>query len=156
MVLAKQIPFRSICEHHRSPFTGVAHVGYLPGNRILGLSKLARLVETFAAAPQMQERLNRQIAEWLNENLEPRGVGLALEAEHTCMTHRGVQAYGTRLMTSVLLGQLRDERRRGPNFRPDWYRPHLTPNPTTARMSFPRRPRVAAAVRGPRGVRGSN
>jgi GTP cyclohydrolase IA len=76
MVLAKQIPFRSICEHHMLPFTGIAHVGYLPGNRILGLSKLARLVEHFAATPQMQERLTQQIAEWLNGNLELRGVGV--------------------------------------------------------------------------------
>jgi GTP cyclohydrolase I len=109
MVLAKQIPFRSVCEHHMLPFTGIAYVGYLPGDRILGLSKLARLVEHFAAAPQMQERLTQQIAEWLNENLKPRGVGVVLESEHTCMTLRGVQAHGTRMMTSALLGQLRDE-----------------------------------------------
>ena len=109
MVLAKQIPFRSVCEHHMLPFTGIAYVGYLPGDRILGLSKLARLVEHFAAAPQMQERLTQQIAEWLNENLKPRGVGVVLEAEHSCMTLRGVQAHGTHLMTSALLGHVRDE-----------------------------------------------
>jgi len=91
MVLAKEIPFTSVCEHHMLVFTGVAYLGYLPGDRILGLSKLARLVEHFAAAPQMQERLTKQIAEWLNEHLEPRGVGVVLEAEHTCMTLRGVQ-----------------------------------------------------------------
>jgi GTP cyclohydrolase I len=91
------------------PFTGIAYVGYLPGDRILGLSKLARLVEHFAAAPQMQERLTQQVAEWLNENLKPRGVGVVVEAEHTCMTLRGVQAHGTRLMTSALLGRLRDD-----------------------------------------------
>lgn len=73
------------------------------------MSKLARLVEHFAAAPQMQGRLTQQIAEWLNQNLKPRGVGVVLEAEHTCMTLRGVQAHGARLMTSALLGQLRDE-----------------------------------------------
>jgi GTP cyclohydrolase I len=109
MVLAKQIPFRSVCEHHILPFIGVGYVGYLPGERILGLSKLARLVEHFAAAPQMQERLTQQIAVWLNENLKPRGVGVVLEAEHTCMTLRGVQAHDGRVMTSALLGQLRDE-----------------------------------------------
>jgi GTP cyclohydrolase IA len=90
MVLAKKIPFTSVCEHHMLPFTGVAYVGYLPGDRILGLSKLARLVEHFAAAPQMQERLTQLIAGWLAENLKPRGVGVVLEAEHTCMTLRGV------------------------------------------------------------------
>ena len=84
MVLAKQMPFTSVCAHHMLPFTGVAYLGYLRGDRILGLSKLARLVEHFAAAPQMQERLTKQIAEWLNEQLEPRGVGVVLEAEHTC------------------------------------------------------------------------
>jgi GTP cyclohydrolase IA len=109
MVLAKQIPFRSVCEHHMLPFTGVAYLGYLPGERILGLSKLARLVEHFAAAPQMQERLTKEIAEWLNKNLTPRGVGVVLEAEHTCMTLRGVQAQGTRMVTSELLGVLRDD-----------------------------------------------
>lgn len=109
MVLAKQIPFTSVCEHHMLPFTGIAYVGYLPGDRILGLSKLARLVEHFAAAPQMQERLTQQIAEWLNESLKPRGVGVVLEAEHTCMTLRGVQAHGTRMLTSELLGVLRDD-----------------------------------------------
>ena len=80
MVLAKQIPFTSVCEHHMLPFTGVAYLGYLPADRILGLSKLARLVEHFAAAPKMQERLTKQIAGWLDENLKPRGVGVVLEA----------------------------------------------------------------------------
>jgi GTP cyclohydrolase I len=109
MVLAKQIPFTSVCEHHMLPFTGVAYLGYLPADRILGLSKLARLVEHFAAAPQMQERLTKQIAGWLDENLHPRGVGVVLEAEHTCMTLRGVQAHGTRMVTSELLGVLRED-----------------------------------------------
>jgi GTP cyclohydrolase IA len=109
MVLAREIPFRSVCEHHMLPFTGVARLGYLPADRILGLSKLARLVEHYAAAPQMQERLTQQIAAWLDEHLKPRGVGVVLDAEHTCMTLRGVQAQGTRMMTSALLGELRDE-----------------------------------------------
>jgi GTP cyclohydrolase I len=109
MVLAKQIPFTSVCEHHMLPFTGVAYLGYLPGDRILGLSKLARLVEHFAAAPQMQERLTKQIAEWLNEHLQPGGVGVVLQAEHTSMTLRGVQAHDARMITSELLGALRDD-----------------------------------------------
>ena len=91
------------------PFTGVAYLGYLPAERILGLSKLARLVEHFAAAPQMQERLTQLIAGWLNDNLKPRGVGVVLEAEHTCMTLRGVQAHDARMVTSELLGALRDD-----------------------------------------------
>lgn len=109
IVLAKQIPFTSVCEHHMLPFTGVAYLGYLLGDRILGLSKLARLVEHFAAAPQMQERLTKQIAEWLNEHLQAGGVGVVLQAEHTCMTLRGVQAHDARMVTSELLGALRDD-----------------------------------------------
>src|SRR5256885_2292677 len=84
LVLARRIPFRSICEHHLLPFVGVAHVGYLPGDRILGLSKLARVVEHFAGRPQVQERLTKQVADWLHTTLEPLGVGVVLEAEHTC------------------------------------------------------------------------
>jgi GTP cyclohydrolase I len=111
LVLARDIPFRSVCEHHLLPFTGVAHVGYLPGQRILGLSKLARIVEHFAARPQVQERLTKQVADWLNENLLPRGAGVVIEAEHTCMTLRGVQAAGSRTVTSTLLGTLREDPR---------------------------------------------
>jgi GTP cyclohydrolase I len=108
LVLAKSIPLRSVCEHHLLPFTGVAHVGYLPGARILGLSKLARLVEHFASRPQVQERLTQQIANWLHAELHPRGVGVVLQAEHTCMTLRGVQAAGSRTVTSALHGVLRE------------------------------------------------
>jgi GTP cyclohydrolase I len=108
LVLARAIPLRSVCEHHLLPFAGVAHVGYLPGDRILGLSKLARLVEHFAARPQVQERLTQQIADWLNRELDAQGVGVVLDAEHTCMTLRGVQAVGTRTVTSALRGLLRD------------------------------------------------
>lgn len=107
LVLARAIPLRSVCEHHLLPFTGVAHVGYLPGERILGLSKLARLVEHFARRPQVQERLTKQIADWLDEHLHPKGVGVVIEAEHTCMTLRGVQATGSTTVTSTLLGALR-------------------------------------------------
>jgi GTP cyclohydrolase IA len=109
LVLARAIPVRSVCEHHLLPFTGVAHVGYLPGQRILGLSKLARIVEHFARRPQVQERLTKQIADCLCEHLRPRGAGVVIEAEHTCMTIRGVQAAGSRTVTSALLGTLRDD-----------------------------------------------
>ncbi|MBP2331076.1 GTP cyclohydrolase I [Kibdelosporangium banguiense] len=107
LVLARSIPVRSVCEHHLLPFTGVAHVGYLPAERILGLSKLARVVEHFACRPQVQERLTKQVADWLNDQLHPRGVGVVIEAEHTCMTLRGVQAAGSSTVTSTLLGTLR-------------------------------------------------
>src|SRR6476620_157758 len=90
LVVARSIPFHSLCEHHLLPFVGVAHVGYLPGERIIGLSKLARVVEKFARALQVQERLTKQIGDWLHEHLEPKGVGVVLEAEHLCMSLRGV------------------------------------------------------------------
>jgi GTP cyclohydrolase I len=111
LVLARSIPMRSVCEHHLLPFVGRAHVGYLPGERILGLSKLARAVEHFASRPQVQERLTKQIASWLDEQLRPKGVGVVIEAEHTCMTLRGVQATGSSTVTSALLGTLRSDAR---------------------------------------------
>jgi GTP cyclohydrolase I len=111
LVVARNIPLRSVCEHHLLPFTGVAHVGYLPGERILGLSKLARVVVHFASRPQVQERLTKQIAGWLDEQLSPKGVGVILEAEHTCMTLRGVQSAGSTTVTSALLGTLRADSR---------------------------------------------
>jgi GTP cyclohydrolase IA len=111
LVLARAIPIRSVCEHHLLPFVGTAHVGYLPGERILGLSKLARVVELFAHGPQVQERLTKQIADWLHTHLQPQGVGVVIEAEHLCMTLRGVHAAGTRTITSTLLGALRDDAR---------------------------------------------
>jgi GTP cyclohydrolase IA len=111
LVLARAIPFRTVCEHHLLPFAGVAHVGYLPGERIVGLSKLARVVGHFAARPQVQERLTRQIADHLAANLRPRGVGVVLDAEHTCMTLRGVRAIGATTLTSALLGSLRTDSR---------------------------------------------
>ncbi len=111
LVLARSIPLRSVCEHHLLPFLGVAHVGYLPGERILGLSKLARVVGHFASRPQVQERLTIQVAGWLEEHLAPRGVGVVIEAEHTCMTMRGVQASGASTVTSTLLGLLREDGR---------------------------------------------
>jgi GTP cyclohydrolase I len=111
LVLALAIPVRSVCEHHLLPFTGIAHVGYLPGQRILGLSKLARIVEHFARRPQLQERLTKQVADWLYTHLRPQGAGVVIVAEHTCMTLRGVQAAGSRTVTSTLLGTLREDPR---------------------------------------------
>ncbi len=111
LVLARDIPFHSLCRHHMLPFHGVAHVGYLPGDRILGLSKLARVVELFARGLQVQERLTKQVADWLHEHLDPKGVGVVLEAEHLCMSMRGVQASGSRTVTSALHGLLREDPR---------------------------------------------
>jgi GTP cyclohydrolase I len=111
LVVARDIPFTSICEHHLLPFVGTASVGYLPGARILGLSKLARVVELFGRRPQVQERMTKQIATWLDQHLRPRGVGVVLRAEHTCMTLRGVQAKGASTVTSALIGSLRDDPR---------------------------------------------
>jgi GTP cyclohydrolase IA len=111
LILARSIPFHSVCMHHLLPFHGVAHVGYLPGERIIGLSKLARVVERFARDLQIQERLTMQVADWLQDELAPRGAGVVLEAEHMCMSLRGVQAPGTRTVTSALRGLLRDDAR---------------------------------------------
>jgi GTP cyclohydrolase I len=111
LVIARDIPFRTVCEHHLLPFSGVAQVGYLPGERILGLSKLARLVEFFGARPQTQERLTKQVADYLFECLQPLGAGVVLEAEHSCMTLRGVRAVGATTVTSTLLGSLREDAR---------------------------------------------
>ncbi len=111
LVLARDIPFHSLCMHHVLPFQGVAHVAYLPGERIIGLSKLARVVESFSRDLQVQERLTLQVADWLEEALEPRGVGVVLEAEHSCMALRGVRKPGSRTVTSALRGCLRDDAR---------------------------------------------
>jgi GTP cyclohydrolase I len=111
LVLVGPIPFHSLCAHHLLPFHGVAHVGYLPGPRILVLSKLARVVDLFARDLQVQERLTTQIAGWLQRQLEPKGVGVVLEAEHLCMSLRGVQKFGARTVTSALHGLIRDDAR---------------------------------------------
>ncbi|GCE75727.1 GTP cyclohydrolase I FolE [Cellulomonas biazotea] len=108
LVVVRSIPVQSLCEHHLLPFVGVAHVGYLPDGRILGLSKLARVVEMFARRPQVQERLTRQVADWLDAELAPRGVGVVVEAEHLCMALRGVRAVGAVTTTSALSGLVRD------------------------------------------------
>lgn len=110
LVLVKDIELWSMCEHHLVPFTGVAHVGYIPRSDgyVTGLSKLARLVDVFSRRPQVQERLTTQIADALIEVLEPRGVIVVIEAEHLCMTMRGVRKAGARTVTSAVRGQLRD------------------------------------------------
>ena len=106
LVMVRAIPFHSLCMHHLLPFHGVAHVGYLPGERIIGLSKLARVVELFARDLQVQEGLTKQIAGWLQAELEPKGVGVVLEAEHLCMSLRGVQKDGATTVTSALRGEI--------------------------------------------------
>jgi GTP cyclohydrolase IA len=108
MVFVRSIPFNSLCEHHLLPFFGVAHVAYLPGHRILGLSKIARVVELHSRRVQVQERMTAQIATWLWESLEPKGVGVVVSGVHTCMTLRGVRATGTTTVTSSLRGAFRE------------------------------------------------
>jgi GTP cyclohydrolase I len=111
LVVARSIPVRSLCAHHVLPFVGVAHVAYLPGDRIIGLSKLARVVDMFARGLQIQERLTVQVGDWITEHLQPKGVGVVIEAEHLCMTLRGVGARGARTVTSSLHGLVRDDPR---------------------------------------------
>jgi GTP cyclohydrolase I len=109
LIVARAIPFHSLCMHHLLPFHGIAHIGYLPAERIIGLSKLGRVVELFARDLQIQERLTTQIADWLQAELEPKGVGVVLEAEHLCMSLRGVQKLGAKTVTSALHGLVRDD-----------------------------------------------
>jgi GTP cyclohydrolase I len=109
LVVARAIPFHSLCMHHLLPFHGVAHVGYLPDERIIGLSKLGRVVDLFARDLQIQERLTTQVAGWLQRELRPKGVGVVLEAEHMCMSLRGVQKFGATTITSSLHGAVRDD-----------------------------------------------
>ncbi len=111
LVLLRDVPFHSLCMHHLLPFHGVAHVAYLPGERIIGLSKLARIVEHFSRDLQVQERLTVQVADWLQDELRPRGVGVVLQAEHTCMTMRGVRKPGSKTVTSAVHGRLREDPR---------------------------------------------
>jgi GTP cyclohydrolase I len=111
LVVARSIPFHSLCMHHLLPFHGVAHVGYLPDERIVGLSKIGRVVEYFSRDLQLQERLTTQIAGWLRDELQPKGVGVVLEAEHLCMSLRGVQKLGAKTVTSALHGLVREDAR---------------------------------------------
>jgi GTP cyclohydrolase I len=111
LVVVRDIPFQSLCMHHLLPFHGVAHVAYLPAERIIGLSKLARVVEHFARDLQVQERLTKQVAGCIQDELQPKGVGVVLEAEHLCMSLRGVQKAGARTVTSALHGLVRDDPR---------------------------------------------
>ena len=111
LVIVGAIPFQSLCAHHLLPFQGKAHVAYLPGERLVGLSKLARVVELYSRHLQLQERLTTQVADWLEEHLQPRGVGVVLEAEHLCMSLRGVQTAGSHTVTSALRGVVKDDAR---------------------------------------------
>lgn len=108
-VLLKNIDFVSMCEHHMLPFTGTAHVGYLPGDKVVGLSKLARLVHCFARRLQIQEQMTKQIADALTDHLHPRGVGVVIRAHHSCMSCRGVKQANAEMVTSVVLGGVRDD-----------------------------------------------
>lgn len=107
MVILRNIPFYSMCEHHFLPFHGEAHVGYVPDGRVVGISKLARVVEGFARRPQIQEQLTSQVAEAIMETLKPDGVAVVIEAEHLCMTMRGVKKPGSRMVTSAMRGEFR-------------------------------------------------
>ncbi len=111
LIVARSIPFHSLCMHHLLPFHGTAHISYLPNERIIGLSKLGRVVEYFSRDLQIQERLTTQVADWLEDELEPKGVGVVLEAEHLCMSLRGVQKHGAKTVTSALRGLVREDPR---------------------------------------------
>lgn len=111
IVLLKDIPFFSMCEHHLLPFMGKAHVGYLPRGKVIGVSKLARIVESYAKRPQVQERLTTEIAEFLMQEVDAQGAAVVIEATHTCMTIRGVKKPGSMMVTSAMLGRFRSDAR---------------------------------------------
>lgn len=112
MVTVRDIPLYSMCEHHLLPFTGCAHIAYIPKDgRVIGLSKLARIVDHFARRPQLQERLTSQIADFIEEELQPMGVAVIIEAEHLCMTMRGARAAGAKTQTSALRGCIKKDAR---------------------------------------------
>lgn len=110
MVIEKDITFYSTCEHHLLPFYGKAHIGYIPNGKVAGLSKLARTVDVFARRPQIQEKMTKQIAQALDENLKPQGVIVMLEAEHTCMTMRGIKKPGSKTVTLTATGVFEEDR----------------------------------------------
>jgi GTP cyclohydrolase I len=109
MVILRDIPFESCCEHHMAAIQGVVHVGYLPGGRVVGISKLSRVVDAFARRLQVQERLTAQIADTIDEVLKPRGVGVIVKGTHACMSSRGVRKHGVSMVTSRMLGAFRDD-----------------------------------------------
>ncbi|MCK4354687.1 MAG: GTP cyclohydrolase I FolE [Dehalococcoidia bacterium] len=111
LVILRDIPFYSMCEHHLLPFYGVAHVGYIPGadGKVVGISKLARVVEIFARRPQLQERMTRQIADAIFDNIQPDGVAVVVRAEHLCMIMRGIKKSGTNVITSAIRGSFRSK-----------------------------------------------
>ena len=112
LVVVRDIPLYSMCEHHLLPFVGKAHIAYIPSdNKIIGLSKLARIVDNFAKKPQVQERLTHDIADFLNDNMNPKGVAVIMEAEHMCMTIRGAKASGATTQTSALRGNMKTDAR---------------------------------------------
>lgn len=108
MILVKNIDFQSLCEHHLLPFTGVAHIAYIPKQKVVGLSKIARTVEMYARRLQIQEQLTEQIADTIMKELQPRGVGIVISATHFCMTMRGVKKHEPKMITSALMGEFRD------------------------------------------------
>lgn len=109
LITLRDIPLESHCEHHMVPFVGVAHIGYLPDRRVVGISKLARVLDVYAHRLQIQEKLTRQVAEAIRDVLQPRGVGVVIEATHECMTTRGVRKHGVKMVTSCLLGAFRED-----------------------------------------------
>ena len=109
MVILRDVPFFSMCEHHLMPFHGIAHVGYVPNGRVVGLSKLARLVDAMARRPQLQERLTAQIADVLMDTIQPQGAAVAVEAEHLCMQMRGIKKPGSRMLTSAMRGSFLEQ-----------------------------------------------
>ena len=111
MVIVRDIEIYSLCEHHLLPFFGKCHVGYLPSDKVIGLSKIPRIVEVFARRLQVQERLTQQIAETIRQKVKPRGVGVVIEAQHLCMMMRGIEKQNTRMVTSAMLGKFREDQR---------------------------------------------
>ncbi len=132
MVIVKDIDFYSLCEHHLLPFFGKCHIAYIPTKKVIGLSKIPRLVEVFARRLQVQERLTHQIAEIIEEKIAPIGVAVVMEGTHLCMAMRGVEKQNSLAITSAMLGAFRDNARTRSEFLELIRRPHLTPSPVDA------------------------